>query len=234
MFIVLIRTFILYVLVVFSMRIMGKRQIGQLQPYELVIAIMISDLASLPMQDTRIPLLHGIVPIITLLAVQVFLSLLQIKSDRARTILDGKPNIVIKKGKLQLSALKSQIFNVNDLMEELRINGYFNINEIEYAILETNGQISVIPKTSSKTVTKEDMKINTSQESLPIILIMDGKILSSNLSFINKNEAWLQSLLKRNHIKNYKNIFIAFLDTNGNFIYQSRDLKSKDKGEIDL
>jgi uncharacterized membrane protein YcaP (DUF421 family) len=216
------------------MRIMGKRQIGQLQPYELVIAIMISDLASLPMQDTRIPLLHGIVPIITLLAVQVFLSLLQIKSDRARTILDGKPNIVIKKGKLQLSALKSQIFNVNDLMEELRINGYFNINEIEYAILETNGEISVIPKTSTKTVTKEDMKINTSQESLPIILIMDGKILFSNLSFIKKNEAWLQDLLKRNHIKTTKDIFIAFLDTNGNFIYQFRDISSKDKGEIDL
>lgn len=234
MFIVLIRTFLLYLLVVFSMRVMGKRQIGQLQPYELVIAIMISDLASLPMQDTRIPLIHGIIPIITLLVSQVILSLLQIKSEKIRKILDGRPSIIIKKGKFQIPSLKAQIYSVHDLMEELRINGYFNINEIEYAILETNGQISVISKTKLDPATKEDLNIKTTQQAIPLIVIHEGKIEHANLDFLKKTEQWLNDQLKKGKVENIEDIFIAFLDSNNNFVFQYKDNTKKKEVEVDL
>jgi uncharacterized membrane protein YcaP (DUF421 family) len=223
MFIVLLRTAILYILVVFSMRIMGKRQIGQLQPFELVIAIMISDLASLPMQDTRIPLLHGIIPIITLLVLQVALSLLQVKNEKAREIIDGKPSILIKNGKLNINNLKDQRFTVNEIMEELRINGFFNISDIQYATLETNGQLSVIPKAEKEPVTKKDMNISAKEQSMPVILIGEGKINYENLSLISKDETWLKKQLKDNNISKIEDLFIALLDSNSKFFYQYKD-----------
>lgn len=149
MFIVFIRTTILYVLVVLVMRLMGKRQIGELQPYEFVITIMISDLASLPMQDTRLPLLLGVVPILTLLLLKILLSQLQLKSQFTRKIIEGEPSILIYKSKINYKVLKSQQINIDELMEEIRLLGYFDLEEIQYAILETNGHISVLPNSSS-------------------------------------------------------------------------------------
>lgn len=148
MFIVFIRTAILYILVVLVMRLMGKRQIGELQPYEFVITIMISDLASLPMQDTRLPLLLGVVPILTLLLLKILLSQLQLKSQFTRKIIEGEPSILIYKSKIIYKALKSQQINIDELMEEIRLLGYFDLEEIQYAILETNGHISVLPNSS--------------------------------------------------------------------------------------
>ena len=136
MFIVLIRTIILYSLVILVMRLMGKRQIGELQPYEFVITIMISDLAALPMQDTRLPLILGIIPIITLLFIKTILTQLQLKSQTARKILEGEPVILVHKGKINMKALSKQQINLDELMEELRLAGYFDLNEIQYAILE--------------------------------------------------------------------------------------------------
>lgn len=149
MYIVFIRTAILYSLVVLVMRLMGKRQIGELQPYEFVITIMISDLASLPMQDTRLPLLLGVIPIVTLLFLKMLLSQLQLKSQVARRIIDGEPSILIYKSKINYNALKKQQINVDELMEEIRLSGYFDLTEIQYAILENNGQLSILPTTSS-------------------------------------------------------------------------------------
>lgn len=149
MFIVFIRTAILYALVVLVMRLMGKRQIGELQPYEFVITIMISDLASLPMQDTRLPLLLGVVPILTLLLLKIFLSQLQLKSQFTRKIIEGEPSILIYKSRINYKALKGQQINIDELMEEIRLLGYFDLEEIQYAILETNGHISVLPNSSS-------------------------------------------------------------------------------------
>ncbi len=148
MFIVFIRTTILYILVVLVMRLMGKRQIGELQPYEFVITIMISDLASLPMQDTRLPLLLGVVPILTLLLLKILLSQLQLKSQFTRKIIEGEPSILIYKSRINYRALKSQQINIDELMEEIRLLGYFDLEEIQYAILETNGHISVLPNSS--------------------------------------------------------------------------------------
>lgn len=149
MFIVLIRTIFLYALVILVMRLMGKRQIGELQPYEFVITIMISDLAALPMQDTRLPLILGIIPIITLLFIKTVLTQLQLKSQSARKFLEGEPSILIRKGKINFKALKSQQINLDELMEELRLAGYFDLNEIEYGILENNGQMSFLTSSNS-------------------------------------------------------------------------------------
>lgn len=223
MFIVLIRTIILYSLVVLTMRLMGKRQIGELEPFELVIAIMISDLASFPMQDIRIPLIHGIIPILTLLMIQTIITLIELKSEKAAEILTGRPSILINQGKIDIKELRNQKLSFNDLIEELRLNGYYNISDVEYAILETSGQLSIMPKTSISPATKEDLKINSPQEKLPVTLILDGKINKANLKSINKTEEWLYTQLKMNNISSVKEVFIATIDSKGKFFYQLKD-----------
>lgn len=166
MFIVLIRTIFLYFLVILVMRLMGKRQIGELQPYEFVITIMISDLAALPMQDTRLPLILGIIPIITLLFIKTILTQLQLKSQFTRKILEGEPCILVCKGKINYKALKKQQINLDELMEELRLAGYFDLNEIEYAILENNGQLSFLTSQSSPSSASVDTSCSSNTQPL--------------------------------------------------------------------
>lgn len=220
MIIVLIRAIILYFVVMFIMRIMGKRQIGQLQPFELVIALMVSELAATPMQNTSIPLFHGIIPIITLLVLQVLISTLQLKSEAARLIFCGKPSILIEKGKVNIKELKNNRLNLNDLLEELRLKNYYNLKDIEYAILETGGQISIIPKSELESATRKDLNVKSSQDMLPVTLILDGKINSKNLKLINKDKSWLNSQLKKKNISSADQVFLALLDSKGKLVYQ--------------
>lgn len=222
MFIVLIRTIILYFIVIIAMRIMGKKQIGQLEPFELAITIMISELASLPMQDTEVPLIHGVIPIITLIVLQASLVILQLKSEKLRNIVNGKPSILIEDGQIDINELKHQKFNINDLMEELRLQGFYNIQDVEYAILETSGQLSIIPKTSSAPVTREDLNIKTKQDSLPITLILDGKVNHENLKLAKMTEDKLLSKLKSSGVNSVDEIFIAVINSKGEFYYQKR------------
>ena len=154
MLILFIRTTILYIAVVSCVRLMGKRQLGELQPYELVITIMISDLAVSPMQDVRLPLLLGIIPIVTLLLIKTIINELELYSPFIEKIIDGSPVILIENGKINTKNLKNQKMTKTDLLEELRESGFFNAHMIKYAILETNGKISLFPYNSSKT--KED------------------------------------------------------------------------------
>lgn len=204
------------------MRIMGKKQIGQLEPFELAITIMISELASLPMQDTEVPLIHGVIPIITLIVLQASLVILQLKSEKLRNIVNGKPSILIEDGQIDINELKHQKFNINDLMEELRLQGFYNIQDVEYAILETSGQLSIIPKTSSAPVTREDLNIKTKQDSLPITLILDGKVNHENLKLAKMTEDKLLSKLKSSGVNSVDEIFIAVINSKGEFYYQKR------------
>lgn len=220
MFIVIIRTLVLYFIVIFAMRIMGKRQIGQFEPYELAITLMISEIATLPMQDTRIPILHGIVPIITLGFLQTMLSILQLKIKGLRFILNGKPSIVIRNGEINVNELRNLRFNLNDLMEEIRLMGYLNIDDIEIAILETSGQLSVFPKSSKTSISREDMKINRQEEKVPITLIMDKKICFENLKLLNKDEDWLMEKLNQRNIKSPTEVFLAVINSSGNLHIQ--------------
>lgn len=153
-----IRTMILYVLVIFGLRVMGKRQIGEMQPSELVVAIMISDLATIPMQELGIPLLSGIIPIFTLVILEITLSQISLKNKHIRKFVSGKPNVVVYEGKILKDEMKNIRFNNDDLLEQLRIQGYQRLEDIQYAILETNGQLSVFPKKDKATCTVEDVK----------------------------------------------------------------------------
>jgi uncharacterized membrane protein YcaP (DUF421 family) len=221
-FVIFARTLILYALVVIVMRLMGKRQIGQLQPFELVIAIMISELASVPMQNTGIPLLAGIIPILTLLVAQITLSLISIKSIRARGIICGKPKILIESGIIKQENLAREMYTINDLLEQLRIKNIPNISDVEYAILETNGQLSVIPKSQKRQVTPEDLKINTEYEGLSYDLIIDGRLYLENLKKINLDTKWLNEQLANFGISDYKSVFFASIDTKGNLFVQKK------------
>lgn len=233
MLIVLIRTVILYSVVVLVMRLMGKRQIGELQPYEFVITMMISDLAALPMQDTRLPLLLGVIPIITLLMLKTVLSEIQLKSKLARRVIDGTPCVLIKEGQVNFQSLISQRINIDDLMEELRLSGYFNIADIQYAILENNGQVSVIPKKFFSPATKGDLKIKEDEDKLPVVIIVNGKINQKALLKLKKDDSWLKNMLDNNGVTNMKDVYIAMVDSNGEFFLQKRD-DSIDFGDDDL
>lgn len=229
MFIVCIRTAILYILVVVVMRLMGKRQIGELQPYEFVITIMISDLASLPMQDSRLPLLLGIIPILTLLLLKILLSQLQLKCQFARRVVEGEPSILIYKSKINYKALKSQQINIDELMEEMRLSGYFNLDDITYAILETNGHISFFPSdlNNSNSNQSSPNQNSTSELYLPKILVSDGKINKNPLTKIDKDKDWIVNVLNKHGIDDIKKVLIAMYDTSGKFKYQLFDKYEK-------
>lgn len=223
MLIVFIRTIILYTLIVTLMRLMGKRQIGQLQPSELVVSLIIADLAAIPMGNVGIPLLTGIVPILTLFVSEALISFLSLKSQFARKILSGKPSIVVVKGKIIEKELRKQRFNIDDLIEQLRIKNVSNIEDVEYAILETGGQLSVILKTSKMPIIREDLSINAQYEGLPITLIIDGYLNQNNLSVAGLNENWLKEELKKNNINSVKNVLFAFVTADRKLKYQLKD-----------
>ena len=176
---------ILYSLVIIALRVMGKRQIGEMQPSELVVAIMISDLASIPMSDLGIPLMYGIIPIFTLVLSEMSLSFLCLKNEKIRSVVSGRPSVIMLKGKIDEIEMKKLRFNLSDLTEELRIQGYMDISQIDTVILETNGQMTVIPKAKFKLPDCSDLNINVKQESLPYIIISDGKLNEINMKKSN-------------------------------------------------
>lgn len=220
--IVFVRTLILYIIVIIIMRIMGKRQIGQLQPFELVVAIMISELAAVPMQNTGIPLINGIIPIITLLIAQMAISFIALKSIKARAIICGKPSILIEKGRINEAILRDEMYTLNDLLEQLRNKDMPNIADVEYAILETNGQLSVIPKSNKRPLNPEDMMLKTKYEGLPFDLVVDGYINYNNLKKANLDIKWLEQQLENQGVKNIKDVFFASVDSSGSLFYQLR------------
>lgn len=186
------RSIFLYLIVLAVMRLMGKREIGQLQPFELAISIMIADLATIPMTDTGIPISNGIVPILGLLVMHLLISLLNLKSMKAREIICGKPRILIFRGKIQEDALIKERFTINELQEMLRSKDIVNLGDVEYAILETSGQVTVIEKPNKRQTTPEDFGIMPEYEGIPYDLVIDGKVLYENLEAIEKNYQWLK------------------------------------------
>lgn len=222
MLIVFVRTFIIYAVVVVLMRLMGKRQIGQLEPYELVVAVMIAELAAIPMEDKAIPLVHGLIPIFNLFFIQVCISYINMKSLWFRSFMDGSPSIVIRNGKIDIDELAKARYNINELLEQLRTKGYANIADVEFAILETSGNLSVIPKSQKRPLTPADLHIDTGYEGLPLPLVLDGTIQRDNLSDAGLTVDWLVSELAKLGIDDVNEVFFASLDTQGNLFYQTR------------
>lgn len=220
MLIIFIRASILYLLIVIIMRLMGKKQIGELQPTELVVALVIADLSAVPMENLNTPILYGIIPILTLFIIEETFSFIALKSDKARGIIYGKPSILIEHGKILENELRKLRFNINDLLEQLRIAGYSSIEDIEFAILETSGQLSTIPKASKRPIITSDMNIESEEEELPMTAIIDGRILSRNLSLIGLDEAWLLEELKKQNITSPKDVFFAHITSKKKIWYQ--------------
>lgn len=220
MVLVIIRTLILYITTVVLLRIMGKRQIGQLQPYELVVIIMISELAAIPMQNTGIPILNGVIPIFILVAAEIILSYLSLKSERARGIICGRPSVLIENSKIMETELKRLRYNINDLLEQLRLKNIPDLTDVEFAILETSGELSVILKSPKRPIIPQDLNITPDYEGLPVTLIIDGQVIQENLSKKNIDMVWLKNELIKSGIHNIKQVFFATLDSQGKLYFQ--------------
>lgn len=226
MLITFFRAIVLYILVLIVMRLMGKREIGQLQPFELAISIMIADLATIPMTETGIPISNGIIPMLGLLVMHLLISMLNIKSTKAREIICGKPRILIYRGKIQEKALKKERFTINELEERLRDNNIFNIGDVEYAILETSGQVTVIPKPNKRTTTPEDFNIEPKYEGIPYDLVVDGKVMYKNLEKLGKNYVWLKKQTEKFGIKPEQALIVT-IDGDNQFFCQPLDKEEK-------
>ncbi len=221
----LIRTIILYLFVVVVMRLMGKRQIGQLQPYELAVAIMISELATVPMQETGMPVINGLVPILTILSMQLIFSYVSMKSITIRKLISGKPLVMIEKGRILEDNMRKELYTINELAEQLRIKDISNISDVEYAILETNGQLSIIPKVKKRSVTCGDLNIPGEYESYPYYLVIDGKILPDNFSKANIAKEDFLNYLKTKSIKSEEDLLFASIDHKNKIFMQLKQNK---------
>ena len=212
MFTTFSRTLILYLIIITGIRLMGKRQVGELEPSELVLSLLIADLASVPMQDQGIPLLSGVIPILTLLSLTMIFSVATMKSITLRTILCGRPSVVIRAGKFDQAEMRRTRLTVDELLEELRIQGYTDLSLIKYAILETNGQLSVLPYANQRPVTAQQMNITCPEGGLPLILISDGRLLERNLRARGRNLDWLNKQLAQRGCSSPQSVFLMTLD----------------------
>ncbi len=231
------RSIIIYIIVLIVMRLMGKREIGQMQPFELAISIMIADLASIPMSDIGIPIFNGIIPILGLLVMHLIISVLNIKSSKIREFICGKPTILIYQGRIDEQKMKKERFTLNELEEKLRSNNVMDIGDVEFAILETSGDISVIQKPNKRTTTPEDFNIMPDYEGILYNLVIDGKIMTDNLRKIGKNYDWLQKQTQKFHMMP-EEAFIVTINGKGSMFCQKKltekEMKIKTKKEGDF
>lgn len=221
----IIRSVVIYIIVLVVLRIMGKRQIAEMQPYELVATLIIADLACIPMTEITVPLLHGIVPLLSLVALNFFISLLSVKSVRFRKLINGRPIIVIDPDGIRYKELKALNMTLNDLYEALRIAGYFSIDDIAFAIVETNGNLSILPNSSCTPPTAADMNIQTDKSYVNLILINDGKIITENLNYFGLDETFLRKSLARQNITDVKSVMIYTLNPSGSVYLQQKNGK---------
>ena len=216
------RAILLYIIVLIVMRLMGKREIGQLQPFELAISIMIADLASIPMTDTGVPISNGIIPILGLLVMHLVISVVNLKSIKAREIICGKPRILIYRGKIDEKALKKERFTINELEERLRGNNVVNLGDVEYAILETSGNITVIQKPEKRNTIPEDFNIVPDYEGISYDLVVDGKIMDENLKKLGRNYQWLKKQVEKFNIRPEEALVVT-IDAKGQIFCQEKE-----------
>lgn len=219
---VIVRTFIMYIFVTFGVRLMGKRQIGDMQPSELVITLLISEIAAIPLQDFSQPISIGFVAIFVLVFLEIIASVLIMKNLHLRRIFSGKSVAVIKNGVIDQKAMKSVRMTVFDLTEMLRMEGVFSLDEVDYAILEVNGNLSVLQKKKFMPPDAKDLGVSVADEGVGMPVISDGKIVDSSLTFLGKNRDWLQKYLKSQNI-DAKSIFVMTLNKKGDIITVRKD-----------
>ena len=217
MFTAFFRTVILYALLIVGLRLTGKRQIGQLEPIELVLTMLLSDLASVPMQDFGQPLLHGIIPIVTLLAMSTLLSYISLKNLRFRNLVCGEPAVVIADGKLRQNIMRQNRLTLDEIDEQLRAQGVSRWQDVKYAVLETSGQLSLLLYPEAQPVTPKQLRRSVPDDVfLPRIIINDGHLLRDNLRRSGRDENWLQKQLTEHHIRRVQDVFLLTADQGGN------------------
>ena len=222
MFVTLIRTVILYILAIFSIRVMGKRQIGELQPSDLVVTLLISQIISIPIQDTDIPLVNTLIPIFLLVGFEILTSVFNMKSIKFRTFMQGHPVVIINDGNLNQKLMKELRFTIDDLLEALRQKDIFDIAQVQYAIVETNGQISVLLKAENDTVTREDLNLSPDPQGYKCPVIIDGKIVMQNFQLCNMDKNKVYKIAENESLE-IKDIMLMAVDTSGNHTIIRKD-----------
>ena len=193
------RTIILYLTMIVVIRLMGKRQIGQMEPSEFVVSMMVANLATIPMEDDGIALFAGLVPILTILGAELILSYLNLKNSKIRKLLCGKPVILIENGNILQQSLRKTRISLDELTGHLREKDVLDIRSVQYAILETNGNLSVFPYPKEKPASAKDARIQVRQQFLPITIVSDGELMEHNLAIAKKDKRWLHRILEENH-----------------------------------
>lgn len=223
MAIIVIRTLIVYFSLLLTMRLLGKRQLGEMELSEFVLAALIADLAAHPLQDIGIPMMNGLLPILVLFCCEVLIAWGSLKNVRLRSVLFGKPSILIEKGKINQREMKKNRFTVDELMEQLRSQSCTDISNVEYAILETGGKLSLLLYPAKKPPAAELMGIQTDDGGLPVIIISDGRVIGSNLKRMGYNENWLDKQLKAKGHSSYDTVFLMTVNAAGQVYFAPKE-----------
>lgn len=221
MFDIVFRTIIIYFFILVIVRAMGKRGIGQLSPFDLVVAIMIAELAVMPIESSEMPLMHAFIPLLLLVFLEIALSFIALKSHVVRRFLDGRPQVIIENGRILRKEMMKSRYNIDDLMTQLREKGYPNVEDVEFAVLETSGRLSVVPKAQKRPLTPLDLGIQAGRDGLPVVLVMDGVIIHEGLDMCGMDEERLKKVLKA---KGYdiNDVFLALFGVDGEVSVFSR------------
>lgn len=222
MFTLFLRSIIVYAFLILTMRILGKRQMGELQPYEFALTILLAEIIADPVGEVSTPLLHGLIPVAAVIAMQGIISMLCLKSDRFRSLISGRPKVVIRRGVIDRQALGELCLSLSELLEGLRGAGFLDVSEVGTAIVEANGGISAFSASERRAPTAAEMQISTGYEGMPLLLVMDGRIQKRNLTQSGRDEAWLRSLLDGCGLSE-KAVYLASLDTKGQLLLQLMD-----------
>ncbi|MDD3397339.1 MAG: DUF421 domain-containing protein [Clostridia bacterium] len=219
----IIRSTLIYLLVLLVFRLMGKRQIGQMQPFELVLTLIIADLATIPMTEISIPILHGVVPLITLVVVHFFLTFISKKSTKVGEFISGKPIVIINPNGIDYKSLQELDITIDDLFEAIRTGGHFNLEEIQYAIMETNGSLSVLPKSAFEPATNSTLKLKAPENTVPVTLVSEGLIVKNNLENAKLTKTDIEDIMKKAKIPNIKDILVLTINKTGSIYIQAKN-----------
>jgi len=222
MFTLFLRAIFLYSVLIVVMRVLGKRQLGEFQPYEFALTILLAEIIADPISSVSTPLLHGLLPVAAVVVVQGVLSIACMKSDRIRAVVSGKPTLVVSRGRIDRRELDRLCLSLADLLEGLRSAGYLNPAEVGTAVVEANGSISAFAAGPNRPATAQELNISTAYEGLPLVLVMDGRIQPHNLKLAGRDAAWLNGMLARYGMA-VRGVYLANLDTQGWMQLQAMD-----------
>lgn len=223
MLVIFVRTVMLYLIVLAVIRIMGKAELSKMSPFQMVVVFMIAELASIPIESPDVSMITGVTAIFTLMFIQVLISYLSLKSEKFKNFFSGKPSILINQGQINHKEMKNLRITINDLMEQLRLGSAASLSEVEYAIMESNGDLSIIQKAENKPLTPQDMSMKKQREIMPAVFISDGIMYKDNVSASGWSEKKLTEHLAKLGISDYTEVFLAFCDSSSSlhvFMYE--------------